>query len=128
MIDCNPMKTPGIIGDTSLDNYDDSRPFSSKTYHEAIGSLMYLATGTRPDISFIVGKLSQYNRDPREIHWAAVKRILRYLRGTSGLRFNSTPGKLLYLYRCELKHYSRCKILQWIFSQTWRKCRWLEKQ
>ncbi|GBL98867.1 Retrovirus-related Pol polyprotein from transposon TNT 1-94 [Araneus ventricosus] len=96
MINCNPMKIPGIIGDTSLDNYDDSRTFSSKTYQEAIGSLMYIATGTRPDISYIVGKLSQDNRDPREIHWAAVKRILGYLRGTSDycLRFNSTPGKL----------------------------------
>ncbi|GBM89945.1 Retrovirus-related Pol polyprotein from transposon TNT 1-94 [Araneus ventricosus] len=96
MTDFTPMKTHGIIGDTSLDNYDDSRPFSSKTYQEAIGSLMYLATGTRTDISYIVGKLSQYNRDPREIHWVAVKRILRYLRGTSDycLRFNSTPGKL----------------------------------
>ncbi|GBO04940.1 hypothetical protein AVEN_80663-1 [Araneus ventricosus] len=30
MTDCNPLKTPGVIGDTSLDNYDDSRSFHQK--------------------------------------------------------------------------------------------------
>ncbi|GBN36723.1 hypothetical protein AVEN_93038-1 [Araneus ventricosus] len=31
-------------------------------------------------------------------------------------------------YRCKLEHYSRCKILQWIFSQPWRECCWMEEQ
>lgn len=57
---------------------------------------MYLATRTQLHISYIVGKLSQYNRDPRKIDWAALKLVLRYLKGTfdNCLRFSSTCGKL----------------------------------
>jgi hypothetical protein len=38
--------------------------------------------GTRPDISFAVQTLAQYTCDPKPIHWSAVKRIFRYLKGT----------------------------------------------
>ena len=51
-------------------------------YQEAIGSLMYASIATRPDISFAVATLSQYLDNPGEIHWEAVKRIIRYLSGT----------------------------------------------
>jgi hypothetical protein len=47
-------------------------------YRGAIGSLMYAAQGTRPDISFAVSFLSQSGRP----HWEAVKRVFRYLKGT----------------------------------------------
>lgn len=55
-------------------------------YREAIGSLMYAAIGTRPDISFAVSTLSQSLDNPGQIHWDAVKRIFRYLLGTKGWR------------------------------------------
>jgi len=51
-------------------------------YHEAIGSLMYASIATRPDISFTVAALSQFLDNPGEVHWEAVKRIMRYLSGT----------------------------------------------
>jgi hypothetical protein len=51
-------------------------------YREAVGSLMYAALGTRPDISFSVTALSQYMQNPGSPHWEAVKRVLRYLKGT----------------------------------------------
>src|SRR6266853_2889749 len=51
-------------------------------YHEAIGSLMYASIATRPDISFAVAALSQFLDNPGEVHWEAVKRIMRYLSGT----------------------------------------------
>ncbi|KAL7215696.1 hypothetical protein ACSBR1_027781 [Camellia fascicularis] len=41
---------------------------------------MYAMTCTRPDIAFIVGKLSRYTSNPSNVHWHAVNRILRYLR------------------------------------------------
>jgi hypothetical protein len=47
-----------------------------------IGSLMYLAHGTRPDIAYATQKLAQYTKDPKPVHWTAVKRIFRYLKGT----------------------------------------------
>jgi hypothetical protein len=51
-------------------------------YREAIGSLMYAALGTRPDISFAVSFLSQFMQNPGRPHWEAVKRVFRYLKGT----------------------------------------------
>ena len=51
-------------------------------YHEAIGSLMYAAIATRPDITFAVSALSQFLSNPGEVHWEQVKRVLRYLSGT----------------------------------------------
>src|SRR5712672_4796058 len=55
----------------------------SKTpYREAIGSLMYLAVATRPDIAFAVSTLSRFLDNPGDTHWEAVKRIFRYIAGT----------------------------------------------
>jgi hypothetical protein len=55
-------------------------------YREAIlGSLMYAAVATRPDISFAVSTLSQFLESPGEKHWDAVKRVLRYLSGSKNL-------------------------------------------
>ncbi|XP_019095143.1 PREDICTED: uncharacterized protein LOC109130225 [Camelina sativa] len=55
----------------------------TKQYRRLIGKLQYL-TITRPDISFVVGKLSQYSSAPRKFHLQAVHKILRYLKGTIG--------------------------------------------
>ena len=54
-------------------------------YREAIGSLMYAAVATRPDIAFAVSTLSQFLENPGEAHWEAVKRVFRYLAGTKEL-------------------------------------------
>jgi hypothetical protein len=51
-------------------------------YRELIGSLMYAAISTRPEIMYPVQALSQHLVDPGETHWIAAKRVLRYLKGT----------------------------------------------
>ncbi|XP_022149979.1 riboflavin biosynthesis protein PYRR, chloroplastic-like [Momordica charantia] len=51
-------------------------------YQSAIGSLMYAMMCTRPDICFAVSMISRYQSNPGQPHWKAVKRILRYLKGT----------------------------------------------
>jgi len=51
-------------------------------YRQIIGSLMYLAVGTRPDIAFAVSNLSQFLENPSTKHWKVAKRVLRYLQGT----------------------------------------------
>lgn len=58
-------------------------------YREAIGSLQYLATRTRPDILFAVNLLSRFNQSPKDKHWTGVKRVLSYLSTTIdyGLEF-----------------------------------------
>jgi histone deacetylase 1/2 len=53
----------------------------STRYRSIVGGLQYL-TMTRPDLSFAVNKVCQYLAAPRCSHWAAVKRILRYVQGT----------------------------------------------
>ena len=54
-------------------------------YREAVGSLMYAALGTCPDIAFVVQTVSQFSTKPGPAHWEAVKRIFRYLKGTTEL-------------------------------------------
>ena len=55
---------------------------SKVLYPSAIGSLMYAMLCTHPDICFTVGMISHYQSNPKPTHQRAVKRILRYLRGT----------------------------------------------
>jgi hypothetical protein len=66
---------------TSLVLHDGSPPTDATTYRSVIGALQYLSI-TRPDISYTVNKLSQFMHCPSETHWAAAKRLLRYLKHT----------------------------------------------
>ncbi|CAM8907644.1 unnamed protein product [Rhodiola kirilowii] len=64
---------------------DDASPRTDATRHRGmIGSLLYL-TASRPDIMFSVCQCVRFQADPRESHVKAVKRILRYLKGTEKL-------------------------------------------
>jgi hypothetical protein len=54
-------------------------------YQEAVGSLMYAALGTHVDIAFSVSIMSRFLSNPGPAHWAAVKRIFRYLKGMQDL-------------------------------------------
>ena len=65
-------------------------------YTSTIGAIQYL-TMTRPDISFVVNKLSQYLREPIIQHWSACKHVLRYLKGTSQLGLHFKPALRLNL-------------------------------
>nr|AAX96807.1 retrotransposon protein, putative, Ty1-copia sub-class [Oryza sativa Japonica Group]ABA92798.1 retrotransposon protein, putative, Ty1-copia subclass [Oryza sativa Japonica Group] len=62
-------------------------------YSQIIGSLMYLASATRPDISFAVSKLSRFTSNPGDDHWRALERVMRYLKGTMelGLHYSGYP-------------------------------------
>jgi len=51
-------------------------------YSQIIGSLMYLASATRHDLSFVVSKLSRFVSNPGDNHWCALERVMRYLKGT----------------------------------------------
>lgn len=83
MSDSNSVKTPM---DVNVKLLKPERTNNGKCigvpYRELIGSLMYLAVSTRPDIAFAVSSLSQFNDCFDESHWAAARRVLRYLKGT----------------------------------------------
>jgi hypothetical protein len=61
-----------------------------------IGSLMYLASATRPDISFAVSKLSRFTSNPGDDHWHALKHVMHYLVGTMeyGIHYSGFPAVL----------------------------------
>jgi Reverse transcriptase (RNA-dependent DNA polymerase)/Integrase core domain/GAG-pre-integrase domain/Zinc knuckle len=54
-------------------------------YREAVGSLMYAALATRPDIAYAVHHLARFGDNPGKPHWEAVKRVIRYLKGTKDM-------------------------------------------
>ena len=54
-------------------------------YRAAVGALIYVGNATRPDISFAVHQAARFNSNPLPAHWSAVKRVLRYLKGTQSL-------------------------------------------
>ena len=62
-------------------------------YRQAIGSLIYLMTSTRPDISYTVGVLSRFMHEPRELHWRFLKRLLRYVKTTRDFSLVYTKNK-----------------------------------
>ena len=68
--------------DQCPESHEDKVAMSKIPHREAIGSLMWEAVATWPDIAFIVSLLSQFLKNPGEIHWNAVKRVLKYLKET----------------------------------------------
>ncbi|KAL5820074.1 hypothetical protein ACOSQ4_023916 [Xanthoceras sorbifolium] len=80
MSDAKPVSTPLSLTDPL--KLDDGSPSTDSTqYRQVIGSLQYLSL-TRPDVSFVVNKLSQFMHRPTSNHWVVVKRVLRYLKGS----------------------------------------------
>jgi hypothetical protein len=88
MNDAKKVYTP-ISSTESPKLHDGSLAHDATTYRQALDSLQYLSL-TRPDIMFAVNKVSQNMHKLSILHWVSVKRILRYLKGTTnyGLFFN----------------------------------------
>jgi hypothetical protein len=59
-------------------------------YSQIVGSPMFLASATRPDISFAVSKLSRFVSNPGDDHSNALERVMRYLVGTTSYRIHYT--------------------------------------
>ncbi|GJW99954.1 ribonuclease H-like domain-containing protein [Tanacetum coccineum] len=97
MVGCNFSRTPV---DTESKLGDNGDPVSDPTlYRSLAGSLQYL-TFTRPDISYAVQQVCLHMHDPREPHFSALKRVLRYVRGTLdyGLQLFSSSTTSLVAY------------------------------
>ena len=98
MSECKPISTPCDPNVKLVKNENEKEKCDRQLpYRELVGSLMYLAVGTRPDLALIVSHLSQFNNSYDSSHWAAAKRVLRYLKGTMdfSLRFDSINMPIL---------------------------------
>ncbi|PNY18109.1 retrovirus-related Pol polyprotein from transposon TNT 1-94 [Trifolium pratense] len=92
MEDSKPIGSP-MVSSCRLSKYGTDTMTDPTLYRSVVGALQY-ATLTRPDIAFSVNKVCQFMAHPLESHWKAVKRILRYLKGTlsHGLLLNPSSA------------------------------------
>ena len=75
-----------------------SKPVDTTSYQSIVGSLLYAAITTRPDIAQAVGVVSKFCANPTQSHLTAAKQILRYLKGTLYLDLsykNCVDGNLI---------------------------------
>lgn len=89
----NPMETNMRL----VPLEEDGESVISFPYRKAVGMLMYLATGTRPDLAFAVGQLSRFVAKPSSKHVGALKRVVRYLAGTMdyGITYTRSPEEAM---------------------------------
>ena len=97
MMNCKVSNMP--LSTSEKLSKEEGEPLSaedSTNYRSVVGALQYL-TLTRPDISFPINKVCQFLHAPTFAHWTAVKRILRYLRGTmsTGLKVTRSMSTLV---------------------------------
>lgn len=76
-------RVPFGVG-VKLDEFDEDEMTENWPFRELVGSLMWLATSTRPDISNAVRAVARYCSAPKALHWRTALGILAYVKGTSG--------------------------------------------
>jgi hypothetical protein len=102
-------------------------------YREAVGALNYLAVISRPDIAFAVSRVARFSENPSPSHWSAVKRIMRYLKGTISyaLVFGKEPGGMTMTGYCDSDWAgdieSRCSTSGFIFTLNGGPVSWSSK-
>ena len=96
MNDCKPCSTPmenGLVFEPTSDENKNSS--FDCPYRSLLGGLQYLACCTRPDIAVACSILGQFSSCPSKTHWKHLKRILRYLKGTTNhgiiFKYNDDP-------------------------------------
>eukprot|EP00253_Pinus_taeda_P031734 PITA_31734 len=101
MEEYRPMATTMITNWKKIDASED-KDVDPTLYRQLIGSLMYLVN-TRPNICYADNTLSQFTVEPKRVHWAAAKHVLRL-----GRRFSGSEKYLWVLFQHWIKMTSRC--------------------
>jgi hypothetical protein len=94
MSDCKPVATPAQHGEMLERCKPSEERGPDRNYRAMVGSLLYAAMMTRPDIAYAVQALSRHLQATGPAHVIAAKRVLRYLKGTRalGIKFNGQSG------------------------------------
>ena len=97
MDNAKPVATPADANVKLRKSDGVSKPVDQHTYQSMVGSLLYAAMATRPDIAQAVSAVSKFNANPDAAHLTAVKRILRYLKGTANfaLKYEQSDSRAL---------------------------------
>ena len=90
MDQCKPSKTPADLNLKLQTAQNGDEEVDQRIYRSLVGSLLYLAKQTRPDIMFTVNILSRHMNAPTNQHWMCGKRLLQYLQGSKGLKLTYT--------------------------------------
>jgi Reverse transcriptase (RNA-dependent DNA polymerase) len=69
---------------------EEKLKMTSCPYREAVGSIMYLMTGTRPDLASSIQLVSRFSSNPGPLHWEMVKNIFRYIQKTKSMKLTFT--------------------------------------
>ena len=97
----NPVDTP-IHKQTKLSkkmcpiNDEEKRKMEHRPYAQVVGSIMYAMLCTRTDLSFDVSLVNRFQSNLDKAHWAAIKRILRYIKGTKSHKMTYS----YWIFRC----------------------------
>ena len=94
MSNCNPRSTPCELKLEKFDSSVNNTAEEVRTYRQIVGSLIYAMTCTRPDLAFVVTRLSQSLEKPSEADWITVKHVMKYLKGSINqkLMYNKADG------------------------------------
>ena len=90
-----PTKVEAPLG-TDMNGSEAKRDFPN-SYASVIGMMLYLASNTRPDISFAVHQCAWFTHNTKVSHETAVKRICRYIQGTKDNSLVFNPSKKLVM-------------------------------
>jgi hypothetical protein len=101
--DCQPKSTPCDPDVTGIKEGDSTELADPKLYREIVGSLIYIMTGTRPDLCYSVTRLSQSMSKPTKADLNTAKHTLRYIKGTVdySLKFRKLDCKLELVGFCD---------------------------
>ncbi|MCP3667059.1 MAG: DDE-type integrase/transposase/recombinase [Gammaproteobacteria bacterium] len=92
MADCKPVSTPMEAGMRANFGEEGAEDCDVTLFQSAIGSINYAVSATRPDLASALNCVNCYMQNPKDVHWKAVKHILRYIKGTVdfGLVFSAS--------------------------------------
>nr|CAN62460.1 hypothetical protein VITISV_035911 [Vitis vinifera] len=116
MEEAKVMKTP-MSSSIKLDMDERGKSIDSTMYRGMIGSLLYL-TASRPDFMYSVCLCARFQSCPKESHLSAVKRILRYLKGTMNIGLWYPKGDNFELIGFSDAHFASCRVERKSTSDT----------
>ena len=103
MSESNPKSVPCDPSITKFDSSVSTELDEPRLYRKIVGSLIYIMIATRPDLSYVVNKLSQSMSKPTKAHLGIAKQVLKYIKGTLdySLTFKKSDTPLTLIGHCD---------------------------